>query len=67
MNQPETLNDINKLAIEILFKEIGLSRTLRFLNQFSNGRGEYVEMKGKIFQGETVDEIAEQIMKRNKY
>lgn len=67
MNQPETLNDINKVAIEILFKEIGLSRTLRFLNQFSNGRGEYVEMKGKIFQGETVDEIAEQIMKRNKY
>lgn len=56
-----TNNEINKEAFEVLFKELGVSKTIRFINQFSAGRGNYTEMKDKIFKGMTVDDIVSEI------
>ncbi|MDR4505856.1 MAG: hypothetical protein MRK01_13875 [Candidatus Scalindua sp.] len=56
-----TANEINKEAFEVLFKELGVSRTIRFINQYSIGKGNYVEMKDKIFRGMTVEDIVSEI------
>ncbi|MBE7546017.1 MAG: hypothetical protein HS127_02520 [Planctomycetia bacterium] len=56
-----TNNEINKEAFEVLFKELGVSKTIRFINQFSAGKGNYTEMKDKIFKGMTVDDIVSEI------
>ncbi len=56
-----TNNEINKEAFEVLFKELGVSKTIRFINQFSAGKGNYTEMKDEIFKGMTVDDIVSKI------
>lgn len=56
-----TINEINKEAFEVLFKELGVSKTIRFINQFSVGKGNYTEMKDDIFKGMTVDDIISEI------
>lgn len=56
-----TINEINKEAYEILFKELGVSKAIRFLNQFSAGKGNYTEMKDEIFKGMTVSDIVSEI------
>jgi hypothetical protein len=56
-----TANEINKEAFEVLFKELGVSKTIRFINQFSVGKGNYTEMKDDIFKGMTVDDIVSEI------
>ncbi|MCR4321359.1 MAG: hypothetical protein NUV74_13610 [Candidatus Brocadiaceae bacterium] len=56
-----TINEINKEAFEVLFKELGVSKTIRFINQFTVGKGNYTEMKDDIFKGMTVDDIVSEI------
>lgn len=56
-----TINEINKEAFEVLFKELGVSKTIRFINQFSVGKGNYTKMKDDIFKGMTVDDIVSEI------
>lgn len=56
-----TNNEINKEAFEALFKELGVSKTIRFINQFSVGKGNYTEMKDAIFKGMSVDDIVSEI------
>lgn len=60
-----TANEINKEAFEVLFKELGVSRTIRFINQYSIGKGNYIEMKDKIFNGMTVEDIVSEIKLRS--
>ena len=59
-----TANEINKEAFEVLFRELGVSRTIRFINQYSIGDGNYIEMKDKIFNGMTVEDIVSEIKHR---
>ncbi len=54
---------INQSAIQVLYKEIGVVNTMRFLNQFSNGQGNYTEERDQIWGGMSVDEIAAEIGK----
>ena len=56
-----TINEINKEAFEAVFKKLGVNKTIRFINQFSVGKGNYTEMKDKIFKGMTVDDIVSEI------
>ncbi len=61
-----TANEINKDAFEVLFRELGVSRTIRFINQYSIGNSNYVEMKDKIFNGMTVEDIVSEIKPSSK-
>jgi hypothetical protein len=61
-----TANEINKEAFEVLFRELGVSRTIRFINQYSIGNGNYIEMKDKIFNGMTVEDIVSETKHRPK-
>jgi hypothetical protein len=59
--QPKPLSQITQEAIAILLKEIGIANTLRFLNQFSAGYGNYTEEREALFKDLTLDEILQQM------
>jgi hypothetical protein len=63
MNRTTTLYEINKEANSILIKQLGLAKTMRFLNQFSTGTGDYTKLKNELFQGKSVQEIVGEIKK----
>jgi hypothetical protein len=39
------LYEINKEANSVLIKQLGLAKTMRFLNQFYTGKEDYTKMK----------------------
>jgi hypothetical protein len=55
------LNDINKEAIDILCQRIGLVNTVRFVNQFSTGYGNYTEEREQLFAHMTLDDVVSEI------
>ena len=61
-----TLNDINIRAIALLSSKLGTADTIRFLNQFTTGFGDYTEERKKIFDKMSVDEIVSEIKERRK-
>lgn len=65
MSTTITLNEINREAFEILYKELGISKTLRFLSQFSIGKGDYSKWKEDIYKGKTVADLIKEIKERN--
>ncbi len=48
--QTKPLSEITEQAIELLTKELGLVATLRFLNQFTTGYGNYTEEREAFFR-----------------
>ena len=53
----KSLQQITEEAIKILSKEMGIADTIRFLNQFSSGYGDYTKERDTIFQDLTLDDI----------
>lgn len=51
------LAEINRDAIQILIKEIGIADTLRFIGQFSTGYGNYTAERQQLFAGQSLDDI----------
>jgi hypothetical protein len=52
-----TLAEVTHRAIEILCRELGAADTMRFINQFTNGHGDYTAERDALFAGETLDQI----------
>ena len=63
--ETKPLVDINEEAIKILFQRLGTINTIRFLNQLSNGYGNYVEEKEQLFGHLTIDELIDDIKRSN--
>jgi hypothetical protein len=63
--QAKSLNEITREAIELLSREMGVANTLRFLNQFTTGYGNYTEEREKLFAQMPLDEILTSI-KQNR-
>lgn len=57
MNTAVTLNEINNEAFELPYKELGLSKTIRFINQYSAGQGNYTNLKEKMLENKFVEDI----------
>lgn len=57
----ETLDEINTEAIHLLCREMGVSKTIRFLNQFHKGAGDYTKEREGIFAGMSVADIVAEI------
>lgn len=55
--QGKPLSEITRHAIDLLSKEIGIVDTVRFLNQFTTGYGNYTEEREALFKDLTLDEI----------
>jgi len=57
------LSEITRQAIDLLSKEMGIVDTVRFLNQFTTGYGNYTDEREDLFKDLTLDEILATIKK----
>jgi hypothetical protein len=55
--QLKPLTEITKQALDLLAKELGVVDTVRFLNQFTTGYGDYTQEREALFKDLTLDEI----------
>ncbi len=58
MNAPlRPLHQVTEHAIAVLTREIGLADTIRFVNQFGSGYGDYTAEREELFGSVGLDEI----------
>ncbi len=55
------LNEITQEATRLLYKELGVVNTVRFLNQFTTGYGNYTKEREQLFAGLSIDDIISEI------
>ena len=55
------LAEVTRKAIEVLSRELGPADTLRFVNQFTTGFGDYTAERDALFGQETLDDIVAEI------
>jgi len=60
------LTEITHNAIKILYREIGVVNTIRFINQFTTGHGNYTEEREQLFGNLSLDEIVSEIKQMRK-
>ena len=58
---------VNENATNILIKEIGVVDTIRFINQFTTGHGNYTEERRKMVDTMTLEEIISGIEAMNRH
>lgn len=59
--QVKPLAEITHEAIRVLCKEIGVVNTVRFINQFTTGHGNYTEERESLFGNLTLHEAVSEI------
>ena len=57
---------INENATTILIREMGVVDTLRFLNQFSSGHGNYTEERRQMVDSMSLEDILSGIEQMNR-
>ena len=57
------LAEITKEALRVLYKEIGVVNTIRFVNQFTTGYGDYTEERKVLFSDMTLDTLFAEMSK----
>ena len=55
--QSKPLSEITQQALTLLSKEMGIVDTIRFLNQFTTGYGDYTEERETLFKDMSFEEI----------
>jgi hypothetical protein len=55
------ISEISRRATHILFKEMGVVETIRFLNQFFIGRGDYTKKREKWLTDISLDDAISQL------
>jgi hypothetical protein len=60
------LAQITAEAMRILYREIGIVDTLRFINQYTVGDGDYTAQREELFAGMTLDGIVSEIKETRK-
>ena len=56
----EPLSDLNREAVAVLVRELGVARTLRFLGQYHTGQGDYTTERHGFLTDQPLDELFEQ-------
>ncbi|HSR53215.1 MAG TPA: hypothetical protein VLV83_20515 [Acidobacteriota bacterium] len=59
--QIQTISVVNQRATDALIREIGIVNTIRFLNQYRAGSGDYTAERDQLFQGMSVKDIIDDI------
>ena len=62
--QTKPLAEVTRRAIAVLARELGAADTLRFVNQFTTGLGDYTKEREVLFGKKTLDEIVSEIENR---
>ena len=61
ITEVKPLAEITQEAIHLLYQEIGIANTVRFLNQFTTGYGDYTLERETLFAGLTLEQIISEI------
>ena len=64
VSHTKRLSEVTQQALAILIKEIGVVNTVRFLNQFTTGYGDYTAERDTLFADLTIDELLAAIKQR---
>ena len=59
--ETKPLAELTNRAIELLSRELGAADTLRFVNQFTTGYGDYTAERDALLGPMTLEEIISQI------
>jgi hypothetical protein len=59
------LVEINRQALRVLYRELGLVDAVRFLKQFTTGFGDYVQERDEIFVEKTLADIVRENKRRS--
>ena len=65
--QEKALSEITKEALEVLSNEIGIANTIRFINQFTTGIGNYTEERALLFEDMSLGQILTEIKKMRSH
>ena len=65
--QEKALSEITKEALEVLSDEIGIANTIRFINQFTTGIGNYTEERALLFEDMSLGQILTEIKKMRSH
>ena len=55
------LAEITQEALRLLYRELGVVNTVRFLNQFTGGYGNYTEERRAANEDQSLDELLAEI------
>jgi len=61
-----TLSEIRTIGFEALLRELGPTGTIRFIQQYETGRGNYTRDRRKFLPKKSVKEIGRQITKERQ-
>lgn len=64
--ETKPLTEIMQEAIRVLCKEIGLVNTVRFINQYTAGYGNYTEERDQLFADMTLDDLISEIKRKRE-
>jgi hypothetical protein len=53
----KSLAEVTEHAIRLLTREMGVADTMRFLNQFATGSGNYTDEREALLGNDSLDEI----------
>ncbi len=61
MLETRPLAEITQEALAVLYKEIGIVNTVRFVNQFTTGYGNYTQEREKLFAETKLEYIVDEV------
>ena len=61
MAEPRPVAAITQTALNVLYREIGVVNTVRFINQFTTGYGDYTKEREQLFAQMTLDDLVTEI------
>ena len=64
--QARSLNELTHSAIHLLAQEMGIANTMRFLNQFWMGYGDYTKERRQLFDHLSLKDITSEIDRAKK-
>lgn len=64
--ETRTISQISHRATRILFEKMGVVDTIRFLNQFSIGQGDYTKDRKEWLRDMSLDDVISQIRVERK-
>ncbi len=56
------LTEITQEALRLLYRDLGIVDTVRFLNQFTTGFGNYTEERRALIENQTFDEVLADVL-----
>lgn len=64
--ETKPLAELTQEAVRLLYRELGVTNTVRFLRQFTTGFGNYLEERERLFADKSLGEIVSEIKRRRK-